>query len=487
MTVQDNYAPTKTLGNGSTTEFSFNWRMFNSSYSRVYLEDVTTGAQVLQTLGSDYTLDFDTSGGTVTFGTAPTSDDYVIVSREIGLTQDTNYTTSQGFQGDVVENDFDKSTAIDQDLEEKQARGWRYPLGTDVSESTGVSADMPVPTSATAGNVLAVNSAGDGWEVNSTSDSLPNTADTYIRRNTANTLWVTKTPTEVATELFALKTTTNLTEGTNLYYTTARFDTAFATKDTDDLTEGSTNLYDQTVVLTAGAGITIGGSYPNFTITNTVTASELPQWYVNCLISYVSSNTVSVSAGSCRNEGDTADITIAANASVSATLSAFLTYYVNIDAAGVATLSTTKATGTGRAIYAFKTDGSSNILPFTSRQIAGGGIETLLNTPVTVYSAVSSIPTTATNIFTPAPAMATEAYILGSLEEVSGGTRTMTLYDGTGSSKQAFCQVESSSNRANINARIATDSSGGIKHACSNADADDYKIECTGYRDERRY
>ena len=40
----------------------------------------------------------------------------------------------------------------------------------------------------------------------------------------------------------ATKTTTDLTEGTNLYYTTARFDTAFSGKTTTDLTEG-TNLY----------------------------------------------------------------------------------------------------------------------------------------------------------------------------------------------------------------------------------------------------
>ena len=40
----------------------------------------------------------------------------------------------------------------------------------------------------------------------------------------------------------ATKTTTDLTEGTNLYYTDARFDTRLATKTTSDLTEG-TNLY----------------------------------------------------------------------------------------------------------------------------------------------------------------------------------------------------------------------------------------------------
>ena len=37
--------------------------------------------------------------------------------------------------------------------------------------------------------------------------------------------------------------TTDVAEGTNLYYTDTRFDTRFGTKDTDDLSEGSTNLY----------------------------------------------------------------------------------------------------------------------------------------------------------------------------------------------------------------------------------------------------
>ena len=43
---------------------------------------------------------------------------------------------------------------------------------------------------------------------------------------------------------FATKTTDDLTEGgSNLYYTDARFDVRFGTKSTDDLTEGVTNLY----------------------------------------------------------------------------------------------------------------------------------------------------------------------------------------------------------------------------------------------------
>lgn len=42
---------------------------------------------------------------------------------------------------------------------------------------------------------------------------------------------------------FSTKTTSDLAEGTNLYYTQARFDSAFGNKDTDALAEGVTNLY----------------------------------------------------------------------------------------------------------------------------------------------------------------------------------------------------------------------------------------------------
>lgn len=42
---------------------------------------------------------------------------------------------------------------------------------------------------------------------------------------------------------FSTRTTSELTEGTNLYYTDARFDSALGTKSTDDVTEGSSNKY----------------------------------------------------------------------------------------------------------------------------------------------------------------------------------------------------------------------------------------------------
>jgi hypothetical protein len=72
-------------------------------------------------------------------------------------------------------------------------------------------------------------------------------------------------------------TTTNITEGSNLYFTNARSRSAISagTGITYNSTTGAiTNASpDQTVVLTAGTGVSITGTYPNFTITNSSPSS----------------------------------------------------------------------------------------------------------------------------------------------------------------------------------------------------------------------
>lgn len=60
-----------------------------------------------------------------------------------------------------------------------------------------------------------------------------------------------------------------LLDDTNII-TSVNSQTGAVVLDSDDIAEGSTNLYDQTVVLTAGSGMSITGTYPNFTITSVV-------------------------------------------------------------------------------------------------------------------------------------------------------------------------------------------------------------------------
>jgi len=138
--ISQNFTPEKYLGNGSTTNFAFDWAIIAEANIRVYLEDVTTGVQTLQTLGTDFTIDsgWDNDGGTIEFTTAPSSSYYVVISRDIPETQEVQYKTSSGFSGKVVENSYDKLTVMVQDAKEVLSRCLRYPVGTDSSTENEV-------------------------------------------------------------------------------------------------------------------------------------------------------------------------------------------------------------------------------------------------------------------------------------------------------------------------------------------------------------
>lgn len=134
MSISNNYQPLKELGNGVTTEFSDNWQILSSSYIQVFLENVTTGVQTLIDQGGasdEYTVSFDSSGFIVTFNTAPTSTYYVVIARNVDVDQTTPYKTSKGFQGETLEDSFDKLTAITQDLQDQVNRSPKTPVGND--------------------------------------------------------------------------------------------------------------------------------------------------------------------------------------------------------------------------------------------------------------------------------------------------------------------------------------------------------------------
>jgi hypothetical protein len=93
-------------------------------------------------------------------------------------------------------------------------------------------------------SALVQNGTGISWSYNDVSGTLTPTvslsAFSTSDLSEGTNLYYTTARFDSA---FSGKSTSDLSEGTNLYYTTARFDTAFGGKDTDDLSEGSTNLY----------------------------------------------------------------------------------------------------------------------------------------------------------------------------------------------------------------------------------------------------
>ena len=96
----------------------------------------------------------------------------------------------------------------------------------------------------------------------------------------------------------ASKTTDDVTEGTNLYFTTSRANTAFdsrlASKTTDNLTEGSTNKYYTDSKVRAAISVTGSGSYDNTTGVITVTGGVTS---VNTLTGAITLTTTNIAEG----------------------------------------------------------------------------------------------------------------------------------------------------------------------------------------------
>jgi hypothetical protein len=133
MSISNNYAPVKQLGNGVTVAFSGSWKLLNKTYLRVYLESVATGVQTLQVEGTNYSVTFNDAGFIVTMNVAPTAANYIVIGREVDLTQTDPYRTSKGFQGQKIEDSFDKLTAIEQDQDDQIQRSLKFKLGSSVA------------------------------------------------------------------------------------------------------------------------------------------------------------------------------------------------------------------------------------------------------------------------------------------------------------------------------------------------------------------
>lgn len=126
--LADNYNPVRQLGNGNTTSFSFDFDMISADYVEVYQE--VGGVQSLVE-PAEYTVNLSGSvGGTIVFNTAPAAGTYVVIARKVPLTQETPYKTSSGFSAVRTEQDFDKLTAITQQLNDEVERSVRMQVGT---------------------------------------------------------------------------------------------------------------------------------------------------------------------------------------------------------------------------------------------------------------------------------------------------------------------------------------------------------------------
>jgi len=159
MTVSSTTLKNSASGNGSTTAFAYNFKVFAASELKVYIV-AADGTETLRTEGSgstNYAVTGigDEGGGTVTFVTAPASGETVVALRDTALTQSTDYLENDSFPANSHEAALDKITHIVQELDEENERSLRAP----VTETAG----MTLPTKASRlGKTLAFDgTSGD--------------------------------------------------------------------------------------------------------------------------------------------------------------------------------------------------------------------------------------------------------------------------------------------------------------------------------------
>lgn len=142
MTINTESTKRTYAGNGVTTQFDYDFKIFVESDLRVSLVDDLTGIETLQALNVDYTITGEgfEAGGKATFITPPPAGTTVILLSNVPYTQPTDYKNQGRFFPETVENNFDRATRQILQLDERGDRSLTLP-----AQVTGVSTQLPVP------------------------------------------------------------------------------------------------------------------------------------------------------------------------------------------------------------------------------------------------------------------------------------------------------------------------------------------------------
>lgn len=169
MTVPDQNSRMDYIGNGSTDEFAFTFRIFAAADLLVTeRDDANTETELV--LNTDYTVDGvdDIDGGTITrvSGNLPTG--YrLTIRRRMEIVQETDLKNQGAYLAEVVEKQLDRNIMIEQQQQDEISRSLKLPESIDPDS---FNATIPVPSSGS--QLLATNSTNDGFTLLSATDSV---------------------------------------------------------------------------------------------------------------------------------------------------------------------------------------------------------------------------------------------------------------------------------------------------------------------------
>ncbi len=159
MTVSTTIIKSSHNGNGSTTTFAYNFKIFADTDLVVIIRSAA-GTETTKTLTTHYTVAGagDASGGSITFtsGNIPASGETVVIRRNVPQTQAIDYIANDPFPAETNEEGLDRTTMIAQQVSEATDRSIKLSR-----TNTMTSTEFTVGATERANKILAFDSSGE--------------------------------------------------------------------------------------------------------------------------------------------------------------------------------------------------------------------------------------------------------------------------------------------------------------------------------------
>ena len=158
MTISTTIIKSSYSGNGSTTAFTYNFKITDQDDIEVIIRSAN-GTETVKTLTTHYTVSgVGGNSGTVTFtaGNIPVTGETVLLRRSTPQTQAMDLIDNDPMSADTIEDAHDKVVAITQELQEQIDRSIKLSR-----TNTMTSTEFTVDASSRANKILAFDSAGE--------------------------------------------------------------------------------------------------------------------------------------------------------------------------------------------------------------------------------------------------------------------------------------------------------------------------------------
>ena len=159
MTVSTTIIKNSHNGNGSTTNFAYQFKILQDSDLTVIIRS-STGTETTKSLSTHYTVAGagDASGGSITFttGNTPASGETVVIRRNVPQTQAIDYIANDPFPAETHEEGLDRATMVAQQVSEEADRSIKLSR-----TNTMTSTEFTVGATDRANKILAFDSTGE--------------------------------------------------------------------------------------------------------------------------------------------------------------------------------------------------------------------------------------------------------------------------------------------------------------------------------------